>query len=38
MKNPRVGSSLDKVLSEDGILEKVTVIALQRVKAWKKSH
>lgn len=32
--NPHVGSSLDDVLEEEGVLAEVTAIALKRVLAW----
>lgn len=32
--NPHVGSSLDDLLEEDGILAEVNAIALKRVLAW----
>ena len=32
--NPRVGSSLDDFLEEDGLLEEVSAIAMKRVIAW----
>lgn len=33
-KNKHMGSSLDNFLSEDGLLEEVTAIAVKRVIAW----
>ena len=32
--NPYIGSSLDDLLEEDGILAEVTAIAIKRVLAW----
>lgn len=32
--NPHIGSSLDDLLEEDGILAEVNAIALKRVLAW----
>lgn len=32
--NPYIGSSLDELLEEDGILEEVDAIAIKRVLAW----
>lgn len=32
--NPYIGSSLDDLLEEDGILDEVEAIALKRVLAW----
>jgi predicted XRE-type DNA-binding protein len=32
--NPYIGSSLDDLLEEDGILEEVDAIAIKRVLAW----
>lgn len=32
--NPHIGSSLDELLEEDGVLAEVSVIALKRVLAW----
>lgn len=32
--NPYVGSSLDDLLQEDGILDEVNTIAIKRVLAW----
>lgn len=34
MKNPHVGSSLDEILEEDGVLEEVEAIAKKRVLSW----
>ncbi|MBD2007000.1 MULTISPECIES: helix-turn-helix domain-containing protein [Cyanophyceae] len=36
--NPRIGSSLDDLLEEDGVLEEVEAVALKRVVAWKVSE
>jgi antitoxin HicB len=33
-KNPHIGSSLDDLLEEEGILTEVNAIALKRVIAW----
>lgn len=33
-KNPHIGSSLDDLLEEDGLLSEVNAIALKRVLAW----
>jgi antitoxin HicB len=32
--NPYIGSSLDDLLEEDGVLAKVNAVALKRVLAW----
>ena len=32
--NPYIGSSLDELLEEDGILDEAEAIALKRVLAW----
>ena len=32
--NPYIGSSLDDLLEEDGVLAEVTAVALKRVLAW----
>ena len=32
--NPHIGSSLDDLLEEDGVLEEVDAIAIKRVLAW----
>jgi predicted XRE-type DNA-binding protein len=32
--NPYIGSSLDELLEEDGVLDEVEAIALKRVLAW----
>lgn len=32
--NPHIGSSLDELLEEDGILAEVSTIAIKRVLAW----
>jgi antitoxin HicB len=32
--NPHIGSSLDNLLEEDGILAEVNAVALKRVLAW----
>lgn len=32
--NPHIGSSLDELLEEDGILSEVSAIAIKRVLAW----
>ena len=32
--NPYIGSSLDDLLEEDGVLEEVEAMALKRVLAW----
>jgi len=36
--NPYIGSSLDDLLEEDGILDEVEAIALKRVLAWQVSQ
>jgi antitoxin HicB len=36
--NSHIGSSLDDLLEEDGILSEVSVIALKRILAWKISQ
>jgi hypothetical protein len=36
--NPYIGSSLDNLLEEDGILDEVEAIALKRVLAWQVSQ
>ena len=36
--NPYIGSSLDDLLEEDGILEEVDAIAIKRVLAWQVSQ
>ena len=33
-RNPRIGSSLDELLEEEGILTEVSAIAIKRVLAW----
>lgn len=33
-KNPYIGSSLDDLLEEDGVLEEIDAIARKRVIAW----
>ncbi len=33
-KNPHVGSSLDSLLAEDGVLDDVSARAIKRVIAW----
>jgi antitoxin HicB len=33
--NPHIGSSLDSLLEEEGILEEVTLAATKRVLAWR---
>jgi len=33
-KNPRIGSSFDKFLAEDGQLDEATAVAVKRVIAW----
>ena len=33
-KNPHIGSTLDDLLDEDGILAEVSAIAIKRVLAW----
>lgn len=33
-KNPYIGSSLDELLEEEGILEEINLIAAKRVIAW----
>jgi antitoxin HicB len=33
-KNPYIGSSLDDLLKEDGVLAEVNTVALKRVLAW----
>lgn len=33
-QNPRIGSSLDDLLAEDGTLDEVTTRAIKRVLAW----
>ena len=37
-KNPHIGSSLDDLLEEEGILTEVNAIALKRVMAWQLSQ
>jgi antitoxin HicB len=32
--NPHIGSRLNDLLEEDGLLEEVTAIAMKRVIAW----
>jgi hypothetical protein len=32
--NPYIGSSLDDLLKEDGVLEEVEAIVIKRVLAW----
>ncbi|MEL6855807.1 MAG: helix-turn-helix transcriptional regulator [Cyanobacteria bacterium J06607_13] len=36
--NPHIGSSLDELLEEDGILSEVSAIAIKRVLAWQVSE
>ena len=36
--NPHIGSSLDELLEEDGILAEVNAIAIKRVLAWQVSE
>jgi hypothetical protein len=36
--NPYIGSSLDDLLKEDGVLEEVEAIAIKRVLAWQVSQ
>ncbi|NJM99724.1 MAG: XRE family transcriptional regulator [Phormidesmis sp. RL_2_1] len=36
--NPHIGSSLDELLEEDGILAEVSAIAIKRVLAWQVSE
>jgi hypothetical protein len=36
--NPHIGSSLDDLLEEDGLLDEVDAIALKRVLAWQVSQ
>ena len=36
--NPHVGSTLDDLLAEDGLLEEVSAIAMKRVIAWQISQ
>lgn len=36
--NPYIGSSLDDLLEEDGILDEVEAIALKQVLAWQVSQ
>jgi antitoxin HicB len=36
--HPYIGSSLDALLEEDGILEEVNAIAIKRVLAWQVSQ
>lgn len=36
--NPHIGSGLDELLAEDGLLEEVTAIAMKRVIAWQISQ
>ena len=36
--NPYIGSSLDDLLEEDGILEEVEAIVSERVLAWQVSQ
>lgn len=33
-KNPRIGSSFDDFLEEEGMLDKINTIAIKRVIAW----
>lgn len=37
-KNPHIGSSLDEILEEDGVLEEVEAIAKKRVFAWQSNQ
>jgi DNA-binding Xre family transcriptional regulator len=37
-KNPYIGSSLDDLLEEDGMLEQVDAVARKRVIAWQLSQ
>lgn len=32
--NPHIGSSLDDLLEEDGVLAEVNAVAIKRVLAW----
>ncbi|MEL7067931.1 MAG: Fis family transcriptional regulator [Cyanobacteria bacterium J06581_3] len=36
--NPHIGSSLDELLEEEGILSEVSAIAIKRVLAWQVSE
>ncbi len=36
--NPYIGSSLDDLLEEDGILDEVEAIAIKRILAWQVSQ
>ena len=36
--NPHIGSSLDELLEEDGLLAEVNAIAIKRVLAWQVSE
>ena len=38
MHNPYIGSSLDELLEEDGLLAEVNAIAIKRVLAWQVSE
>lgn len=38
INNPYIGSSLDDLLEEDGVLEEVEAIAKERVLAWQSSQ
>lgn len=38
INNPYIGSSLDDLLEEDGVLEEVEAIAKKRVLAWQSSQ
>lgn len=33
-KNPRIGSSFDDLLEEEGMLDEINIIAIKRVIAW----
>lgn len=33
-KNPRIGSSFDDFLEEEGMLDEINTIAIKRVIAW----
>ncbi|ALF52793.1 Fis family transcriptional regulator [Nostoc piscinale CENA21] len=37
-KNPHIGSSLDDLFEEEGILEEINLIATKRVIAWRISE
>lgn len=37
-RNPRLGSTLDELLEEDGLLAEATAVAIKRVLAWQVSQ